>query len=117
MSFYLKLIIRMVCAVNGQLPYSSMCILPKSFCFLTKSPIDTAWDEVDFVSKSTYRLQCGRAKTFCEGPKSFSECQCGRAFSSFMGARSLISSTVNNTKYLDPYHRNHISFSYLFLRQ
>ena len=27
------------------------------------------------------------------------------------------SSTVNNTKYLDPYHRNHISFSCLFLRQ
>ena len=27
------------------------------------------------------------------------------------------SSTVNNTKYLDPYHRNIISFSCLFLRQ
>ena len=27
------------------------------------------------------------------------------------------SSTVNNTKYLDPCHKNHISFSSLFLRQ
>ena len=40
-----------------------------------------------------------------------------------MGAWSVIqvlptpSSTVHNTKYLDPYHSNHISFSWLFLRQ
>ena len=49
MSFLLKLIIRTACAVNRPLPYSSACILPKSFCFLTKSPIDTAWDEVDLA--------------------------------------------------------------------
>ena len=34
-----------------------------------------------------------------------------------MQVLAIPSSTVNNTKYLDPYHRNHISFSYLFLRQ
>ena len=37
---------------------------------------------------------------------------------SHMQALTTPSSTVNNTKYLDPYHRNHnISFSCFFLRQ
>ena len=36
---------------------------------------------------------------------------------SYMQILATPSSTVNNTKYLDPYHRNHINFSYLFLRQ
>ena len=45
-------IIHMACAVNGPLSYSSMCILPESFCFLTKSPIAMGWDGVDFISKS-----------------------------------------------------------------
>ena len=36
---------------------------------------------------------------------------------SYMQVLATPSSSVNNTKYLDPYHRNHISFSYLFLRQ
>ena len=36
---------------------------------------------------------------------------------SYMQVLATPSSTVNNTNYLDPYHRNHISFSCLFLRQ